>query len=264
MSGFPPHVDVGSRDPRVQQHRASFAHANGFHLPAAGLTRWADHDRQWCGDNLVGMEAALRDWKFADPQWAGRTLAGFAMGGGAGLVDWPNAEPEWPGNVVGADICPDNMTWSPSANACVPLGASLSGPSCSPGTYWDDWYKKCLPVKGAPIAPQLPPTLADWQAQHATSGELVGRGGGGGGGRGGGGGHGFGGGGRGFGGHWGHHGGFGRGRWGWGGGWGGWGGWYPWGGWGGWGWPYWDDYYAYPMPPWGWGGWPWGPPYGWW
>ena len=105
--------DIGDRDPRVQAHRRQFGQANGF----AAITQWADHDPQWCGDVAVG--AALGHWKFADPQWAGKVAVG------------QGAHP----------ICPENTMWSDSAQACVPLGASLSGPVCSPGTYWDDWLK---------------------------------------------------------------------------------------------------------------------------
>jgi hypothetical protein len=63
-------------------------------------------------------------------------------------------------------ICPDNTMWSDASQRCVPLGASLTGPSCSPGMYWDDTLKKCLPRSGG-LAP-MPSTLADWHMQHAT------------------------------------------------------------------------------------------------
>lgn len=51
-------------------------------------------------------------------------------------------------------------------------GPSLSGPqSCRPGTYWDDYYGKCLPshVPLSPSPQPFPDTLDDWRKQQKTS-----------------------------------------------------------------------------------------------
>jgi hypothetical protein len=48
--------------------------------------------------------------------------------------------------------------------------ASLSTSPCPPGTYWDDYYSKCLPkIRGAFSPQEMPPTLADWRDAHSRS-----------------------------------------------------------------------------------------------
>lgn len=46
---------------------------------------------------------------------------------------------------------------------------STSAPICSPGTYWDDYYKKCL-ASHLPLTQTMPPTLSDWEKQHVAAG----------------------------------------------------------------------------------------------
>ena len=97
--------------------------------------------------------------------------------------------------------CPVGTTWSDSYGKCIPTipapmpppipltsggyvgqggdippdlyGVDAIKKGCVPGTYWDGWYQKCLPVGTRPIVPSpLPPSLEDWRKQHATSGEF--------------------------------------------------------------------------------------------
>jgi len=65
------------------------------------------------------------------------------------------------------DICAEGTGWDSTLEKCTPR-------FCAPGTYYDDFYGRCMSKFGGKPAPGgLPDTLDDWRRQHKTGAEAT-------------------------------------------------------------------------------------------